>query len=138
MGDVAQLIDVTSRAAENFVATYYKMFDRQRHVLPQMYKDTSAIVWNGNALSGVEQYQQFCLKLPVTDHDVQSVDGQPVVPPGTTDPTRSQILVTVTGNVRYGDERDVKPFQQTFVLCPDPDPSRKGTYFVGSDIFRFI
>ncbi|KAJ3286959.1 NTF2- export protein 2, partial [Borealophlyctis nickersoniae] len=95
-------------------------------MLNQLYKDSSAVIWNGNAMSGVGPFSEFYLKLPVTEHQVVSYDGQPLVAPGT-DPHRCQILLTVTGIVKYGDEKDGKAFVQVFILCPDSDPSRKGT-----------
>ncbi|KAI9017411.1 NTF2- export protein 2 [Gaertneriomyces sp. JEL0708] len=127
----AELIHITTRAADNFIATYYKLYDRQRHLLSQMYKDTSAVLWNGIAMTGLEKLQEFFLKLPATDHQIHSYDGQPVR-------ERGQILVTVTGTVKFGDDKQAKSFSQNFILSPDSGNSQPGTYFVSSDHFRFV
>ncbi|KND01430.1 uncharacterized protein SPPG_03235 [Spizellomyces punctatus DAOM BR117] len=130
MADANEIV-VASRAADNFVPTFYKVYDRQRHLLHQMYKDSSAVLWNGNPLVGQQNASEFFLKLPATDHVVHSYDSQPVMDLG-------QILVTVTGTVRYGDDKQSKLFCQIFVLSPDTANPTKGTYFVSSDHFRFV
>ncbi|KAJ3145427.1 NTF2- export protein 2 [Geranomyces michiganensis] len=124
----AEEIVVTTRAADMFVPSYYKVYDRQRHLLHQFYKDGSAVLWNGSALPG-HSCSEFFLKLPATDHHVSSYDAQPVM-------DRGQILLTVSGNVRYGEDKESKAFSQVFVLSPDPEQPQK--YFIGSDHFRFV
>ncbi|KAJ3184324.1 NTF2- export protein 2 [Geranomyces variabilis] len=84
----AEEIVVTTRAADMFVPSYYKVYDRQRHLLHQFYKDGSAVLWNGSALPG-HSCSEFFLKLPATDHHVNSYDAQPVM-------DRGQILLTVS------------------------------------------
>ncbi|TPX67771.1 hypothetical protein SpCBS45565_g03589 [Spizellomyces sp. 'palustris'] len=78
MADANEIV-VASRAADNFVPTFYKVYDRQRHLLHQMYKDSSAVLWNGNPLVGQQNASDFFLKLPATDHVVHSYDSQPVM-----------------------------------------------------------
>ncbi|KAI9098791.1 hypothetical protein DFS34DRAFT_89767 [Phlyctochytrium arcticum] len=153
MSDPTEVI-VTSRAADNFVSTYYNLIDRQRHLLAQVYKPSSAVLWNGTAMTG-EQVGAFVLGMPVSDHSIHGYDGQPIL-------DRGQILVTVTGTVKYGTPSSTtsslssatstsasksssssstsssRNFSQVFVLSPDTESPVKGTYFVSSDHFRFV
>ncbi|KAJ3415972.1 NTF2- export protein 2 [Chytridiales sp. JEL 0842] len=86
------MADLLSKAADNFVTTFYKLFDTQRHMVNKMYKDSAAILWNGNPYAGSVAYQEFCLKLPASSHDIQSYDYQPLQGEGV-----SYLLVNVTG-----------------------------------------
>ncbi|KAI8820454.1 uncharacterized protein EV422DRAFT_70713 [Fimicolochytrium jonesii] len=122
---------VAARAADNFVPAYYKVCDRQRHLMHQFYREISTLLWNGNPVPG-RDCGEFFLKLPATDHIIHTYDAQPVL-------DRGQILVTVNGTVKYGAhaQAQTKAFAQVFVLSPDVTSIQKGQYFIGSDHFRF-
>ena len=55
-----------SKASDVFVSTYYKYFDTQRHLLAKLYKESAAVVWNGNPFGNRGLYQEFYLTLPST------------------------------------------------------------------------
>ncbi|KAL2911957.1 hypothetical protein HK105_208567 [Polyrhizophydium stewartii] len=124
-----QLLDVSSRAADTFVPAFYSMFDRQRHALANLYGETSVLVWNGNTTQGAAAIARSYLDFPISDHEVLSYDCQPLT-------ESSDILVTISGNVRYGDEQRRKLFHQSFVLRQRPES--KGNYFIVTDTFRFV
>ncbi|KAJ3216702.1 NTF2- export protein 2 [Dinochytrium kinnereticum] len=106
MSDIAV---VASQRADLFVENFYKYYDKQRHLLGNIYKDDAAILWNGNPYNGWARYSEFLLKLPSTR------------------------------NVRYdGKDSWARPFSQTFVLIPSADESGRKKYLVASDTFRFV
>ncbi|KAJ1327331.1 hypothetical protein BSLG_010673 [Batrachochytrium salamandrivorans] len=107
------------------------MFDRQRHMLGQLYSDSSVLVWNGNPVQGATNIAQTYLSFPITDHEVLSYDCQPMISHESSD-----IIISISGNVRFGDEQRTKLFHQTFVLRPKAES--KGNYFVVSDTLRFV
>ena len=72
------------------------MYDKQRHLLHQMYAKEPLILWNGNPVQ-----LDFYSQLPPTEHDIQSFDGQIHL---------GQMMVMVSGQVNS------KLFSQTFVL----------------------
>ncbi|KAK9764865.1 hypothetical protein K7432_007290 [Basidiobolus ranarum] len=133
--DIKALVDVSAKGAEQFVDLYYKLYDDQRHLLGKFYRDNSAIVWNGNAYSGVTPFSEFYQKLPSTVHEIQAFDCHPLPFTGPTEGPFS-ILVNVTGSVKYGKETVPRLFSQNFVLTPDP--TKLGNFYVGSDCLRFV
>ncbi|KAF9169969.1 NTF2- export protein 2 [Mortierella sp. AD010] len=118
---IRQHVDISSSGADQFVELYYKVYDTQRPVLNRLYRDSSAILWNGNAFSGITPYQEFYNKLAST----QSPD--PNIP--------CSIILNVTGTVQYSNEKQKRLFSQSFVLSPDPT---NGSFYVWSDCFRFV
>ncbi|KAF9188824.1 NTF2- export protein 2 [Haplosporangium sp. Z 767] len=128
-------VDISSKGADAFVEVYYRVYDKQRAVLDRLYRDTSAILWNGNAFSGIKPFSEFYNKLPVTEHEVNSYDCHPL-PTQSADPNQAgSIIVNVSGTVKYGNESEVRLFSQSFVLSPDPT---SGSFYVWSDCFRFV
>ncbi|KAF9093852.1 NTF2- export protein 2 [Mortierella sp. GBA35] len=128
-------VDRSSQGADAFVAAYYNLFDTQRPVLNRVYRDSSAILWNGNAYSGIGPFSEFYNKLASSEHSVSSYDCHPL--PNAVDPsTQGSILVNVSGTVKYGNEPATRHFSQSFVLSPDP--TANGDFFVWSDCFRFV
>ncbi|KAJ1557574.1 NTF2- export protein 2, partial [Cladochytrium tenue] len=121
-----------SKGAELFVRTFYKYYDSQRHNLHILYVDAAAVLWNGNPFAGIAAYKDFFLKLPATNHEVQSYDCQLVG-----DGASTNLLVGVSGIMQYGDAPH-RPFSQTFVLVPTAADSGKKTYQVAADTFRFV
>ncbi|KIY52006.1 NTF2-like protein, partial [Fistulina hepatica ATCC 64428] len=125
-------IELANRAAEGFVKVYYAAYDSKNRLadMPQFYRPSSSLVWNGTAFRGPDGLRDLLSRMPPTTHDVQSHDCQPV--PNTSPP---QLLVTVTGQVTHGkgpegNPKHVRPkeieghprvFHQTFMLVADPE-----------------
>ncbi|KAF9311050.1 NTF2- export protein 2 [Podila horticola] len=127
-------VDISSKGADQFVELYYKVFDTQRTVLNRLYRDSSAILWNGNAFSGITPFAEFYNKLSTSEHSVNSYDCHPL-PTQTGPNTPGSIIVNVSGTVRYSNENKDRLFSQSFVLSPDPT---NGSFYVWSDCFRFV
>ncbi|KAG0089388.1 NTF2- export protein 2 [Podila epicladia] len=157
-------VDISSKGADQFVELYYKVFDTQRPVLNRLYRDSSAILWNGNAFSGITPFAEFYNKLSTSEHSVISYDCHPL-PSKEIDQTThylllselqlklycaksshlrvaqagpntpGSIIVNVSGTVRYSNENKDRLFSQSFVLSPDPT---NGSFYVWSDCFRFV
>ncbi|XP_068956575.1 NTF2-related export protein 2-like isoform X2 [Petaurus breviceps papuanus] len=66
------------RAAEEFVNIYYETIDKRRRVLTRLYLDTATLVWNGNAISGLNALSEFFETLPSSEFQITVVDCQPV------------------------------------------------------------
>ncbi|KAF9166244.1 NTF2- export protein 1 [Actinomortierella ambigua] len=129
-------VDISAKGADQFVELYYKLFDTQRAVLNRLYRDSSAILWNGNAYSGVGPFKELYDKMPSSEHNVLSYDCHPLPPGQGQDPTTpGSIIVSVSGTVKYGEESYQRQFFQSFVLSPDPS---NGSFYVWSDCFRFV
>ncbi|KAF9437323.1 NTF2- export protein 2 [Entomortierella beljakovae] len=132
---IRQHVDISSSGADQFVELYYKVYDTQRPVLNRLYRDNSAILWNGNAFAGITPFQEFYTKLATSEHFVESYDCHPL-PSQSPDPsTPCSIIVNVLGTVLYSNESHKRLFSQSFVLSPDPT---NGSFFVWSDNFRFV
>ncbi|KAG0088244.1 NTF2- export protein 2 [Podila epicladia] len=127
-------VDISSKGADQFVELYYKVFDTQRPVLNRLYRDSSAILWNGNAFSGITPFAEFYNKLSTSEHSVISYDCHPL-PTQAGPNTPGSIIVNVSGTVRYSNENKDRLFSQSFVLSPDPT---NGSFYVWSDCFRFV
>ncbi|KAF9293177.1 NTF2- export protein 2 [Mortierella antarctica] len=127
-------VDISSKGADQFVELYYKVFDTQRPVLNRLYRDSSAILWNGNAFSGITPFAEFYNKLSPSEHSVTTYDCHPL-PTQAGPNTPGSIIVNVSGTVRYSNEKKDRLFSQSFVLSPDPT---NGSFYVWSDCFRFV
>ena len=128
---------LTYSGAEQFTQLFYRNIDGQRAQLRAFYRPTSTILWNGNAFIGGDAYTDFMTRFPPTSHEVHSFDCHPVdsamlsgVPiPG--EPP-SMILV-VSGNVRYGEEREKRGFSESFLLKADGE-----VFYVANHVNRHI
>ncbi|KAI8073834.1 hypothetical protein BC940DRAFT_289326 [Gongronella butleri] len=128
-------VGIAEKSTEQFVQFFYNNYDSQRSSLGSLYRDGSAILWNGNAFSGAQQYSEFLGRLPASQHELDVYDCQPLAAL-----TNAQgvtgILITVSGTVKYGDHPAKKNFSQTFILAPDD--VQVGNYYVQSENFRFV
>ena len=134
-----EILDVSSRAADKFVPVFYNLFDRQRHQIAKLYKDSSVLLWNGAPIAGSAAIIKTLFEFPITDHEVLSYDCQPVTCHGSND-----LLISIFGSVRYGDQQQSedskdaskrrRSFHQTLLLKPEPG----GTYFIATDVFRYV
>jgi len=123
---------------------YYKIFDTSRQDAFRLYKDQSAVIWNGTMYRGLQNLNEFFKVLPSTQHHVHSMDAQPIPVLGTnasllrdvamTPASASNILVTVIGTVSYGGAAP-RQFHQTFVLAQDLGGPSTHLY-VSLDCFR--
>ncbi|ORX52473.1 nuclear transport factor 2 [Hesseltinella vesiculosa] len=126
---------IAEKSTEQFVQFYYPNYDKQRSSLGSLYRDGSAILWNGNAFSGVQQYSEFLGRLPASQHDIDVYDCQPLSAMANAQGATG-ILINVTGTVKYGDHPAKKNFSQAFILAPDE--VQAGNYYVQSENFRFV
>ncbi|KAL0581085.1 hypothetical protein V5O48_000979 [Marasmius crinis-equi] len=148
-------ISIATRAADSFIKLYYTAYDSSTRLtdLPNFYRPTSSITWNGNPLQGPEGVKQLVEKMPPTKHEMLSFDCHPI--PGSTPPS---LLVNVSGSVVHGKQhpppanqarnssRSVdglsRVFSQVFMLVPDPNvapnPGEGTKYYVSVDSLRFV
>lgn len=160
-GATKSAIDLTTKGAESFTTLYYATLDRQRALLPKLYRPQSRCVWNGIPLPpcGEEGFARFFTAgrdpntgtgVPLLSvHEVGCVDCHPLVSAATgagavaaqqqqqqTD--KVDMVVTASGSVKYDQEAHPRGFQQTFVLKRDPDPAGGGNYYIDTDCFRLV
>ncbi|KAF5312624.1 hypothetical protein D9619_002632 [Psilocybe cf. subviscida] len=147
-------IEIATQAADHFTRLYYTAYDADTRLadLPQFYRPTSTLTWNGHPFQGVDGLKALIAKMPRTKHEVQSFDCHPI--PGAQPPS---LLVTVSGAVTHGKgplgnpattprssiEGHPRVFAQTFILVPDPTapptkPGEVAKYYVGADALRFV
>ncbi|KDQ63107.1 hypothetical protein JAAARDRAFT_168576 [Jaapia argillacea MUCL 33604] len=147
-------IEIATRAADHFTRLYYSTYDSPTRVndLPNFYRPTSTVTWNGNPCEGSDGVKKVMEGMPSTKHEVQSFDCHPI--PGSQPPS---LLVTVSGNVVHGKGTAGNPvstpsrsvdgqprvFAQTFMLVPDPTappvkPGEVAKYYIGADAMRFV
>ncbi|KAF8910091.1 hypothetical protein CPB84DRAFT_1842747 [Gymnopilus junonius] len=147
-------IEIATRAADHFTRIYYTAYDSDTRLadLPQFYRQTSSLTWNGKPFQGVDGLKELVARMPPTQHEVQSFDCHPI--PGAQPPS---LLITVSGNVTHGKGPSGNPpdtpvrsieghprvFAQTFILVPDPlapptKPGEVAKYYVGADALRFV
>ncbi|TFK41862.1 hypothetical protein BDQ12DRAFT_677289 [Crucibulum laeve] len=147
-------IEIATRAADHFTRIYYTTYDSDTRLLdlPQFYRPSSSLTWNGTPFQGAEGMRQLVEKMPTTKHEIHSFDCHPI--PGTQPPS---LLITVSGSVTHGRgpsgnppttprgniEGQPRVFAQTFMLVPDPaapptKPGEVAKYYVGADALRFV
>ncbi|KAH9932075.1 NTF2-like protein [Epithele typhae] len=73
-------IEIATRAADNFTRLYYTTYDSATRVedLPNFYRPTSALTWNGKPFEGVDGVRNLVAGIPSTKHEVQSFDCHPI------------------------------------------------------------
>ncbi|KAI9487573.1 MAG: NTF2-like protein [Benjaminiella poitrasii] len=129
------IVNIAEKSSEQFIQFFYPNYDTQRQNLGNLYRDNSAILWNGNAFSGAQQYSEFLGQLPMSYHEVDVYDCHPL--PATMNAQGAcGILINTTGTVKYGDNPVKRHFSQTFILMPDE--KQAGNYYIQSDNFRFV
>ncbi|KAI9272980.1 hypothetical protein BDA99DRAFT_280610 [Phascolomyces articulosus] len=128
-------VSLAEQSSEQFVQIFYQNYDSQRNLLGNLYREDSAIVWNGNAIAGLTQFSEFLSRLPVSQHEVQAYDCQPIAATMNAQGACG-ILINVHGDVKYGDSPGKKSFSQTFTLMPAEGQTTN--YFIQSDVFRHV
>ncbi len=73
-------IDTVTRAADTFTRLYYTAYDSYNRLrdLPNFYRPSSSITWNGTSKTGVDGLKELITNMPPTKHDMQSFDCHPV------------------------------------------------------------
>lgn len=73
-------VEIAVRAADHFTRLYYKTYDSSTRVddLPNFYRPSSALTWNGTPYQGADGVRELISKMPATSHDVQSFDCHPI------------------------------------------------------------
>lgn len=76
-------IEIATRAADHFTRLYYTTYDSDTRLadLPQFYRPTSVLTWNGEPFSGVDGTRALIENMPPTKHEVQSFDCHPIPGP---------------------------------------------------------
>ena len=128
-------------AAGLFVETYYPTLSSSRADIASFYMPASAmpdgkplpvIVYNGNIIPNPTAMQTlFQEQMPEARYELQDYDCQVVNPHYIAEGTQGSspesgknmtILVTVSGHVKFGEQRGatVRGFSENFVLIPNP------------------
>ncbi|TIA90068.1 hypothetical protein E3P99_01781 [Wallemia hederae] len=147
-------VSFANDTSESFVESYYKAYDLDREKVSQLYRASSAIVYNGTPVQGAENVHNLFMSIPVTQHEIQSWDAHPVQDVVAPDaPVPPSILLNVTGLVAHGpaainamsDGKSLglkksmemillpRTFSQNFILRNEND-----SWFIISDCFRFV
>lgn len=88
--------------------------------------------------AGAQSFAEFASKLPATIHEVQGFDCHPLVSSNANAGQAPDIMLIVSGSVKYGTETNPRGFSQTFNLKQDPSAEKPGTYYVDTDCFRQV
>ena len=73
-------IDIATRGAEQFINVYYEIYDSKERDqrLPNFYRQSSTVVWNGNPKQGANGVKELVEKMPSSKHEIQSFDCHPI------------------------------------------------------------
>ncbi|SGY47351.1 BQ5605_C001g00525 [Microbotryum silenes-dioicae] len=122
-----EAIQAAAGVAEEFVKAYYSAQDldptKRPEAVCKLYHPTARITWNGNPIPASD-LAAFATRLPVSKHEVQSFDCQPVAgacvrgtgtfkthvlilrcyppPAGSTSMGPPSLVLSVTGQVTHG------------------------------------
>ncbi|KAL6716349.1 hypothetical protein ACLMJK_005915 [Lecanora helva] len=134
---------VSSIAAANFVESFYAALNNSRETIASYYmpattmtdgKSLPVILFNSNVIEGPTAMQTlFKEKMPESQYEVQDYDchvlNSHYVPQDAEGPSQETaknmiILITINGQVRYGDVKSTlnsqKGFSESIVLAPNP------------------
>ncbi|XP_008851183.1 NTF2-related export protein 2 [Nannospalax galili] len=131
--DFKTYVDQACRAAEEFVNIYYETMDKRRHAITRLYLDKASLIWNGNAVTGMEGLKKFFDMLPSSEFQVNILDCQPVHEQATQ--AQTTILVVTSGTVKF-DGNKQHFFNQNFLLTAQSTPNST-VWKIASDCFRF-
>uniref|UniRef100_A0A2R9AF66 NTF2 domain-containing protein n=1 Tax=Pan paniscus TaxID=9597 RepID=A0A2R9AF66_PANPA len=131
--DFKTYVDQACRAAEEFVNIYYETMDKRRRALTRLYLDKATLIWNGNAVSGLDALNNFFDTLPSSEFQVNMLDCQPVHEQATQ--SQTTVLVVTSGTVKF-DGNKQHFFNQNFLLTAQSTPNNT-VWKIASDCFRF-
>ncbi|KAK7138174.1 hypothetical protein R3I94_013717 [Phoxinus phoxinus] len=133
--DFRAQVDQSCRYSEEFVNIYYDCMDKKRRTLTRLYLDKATLVWNGNAVTGLDALGEFFESLPTSEFTVFTLDCQPVHEQATQGQTT--LLVVTAGSVKFEGNKQ-RYFNQNFLLTAQASPnSDQPVWKIASDCFRF-
>jgi len=102
-----------------------------------MFSAQATLIWDGTAYSGAADIRAFFTSvLPISKHEVLSLDVQPVMPAA--NGANSALLVTIAGDAKFGMKEQSYGFVHTFLLSPDSAsrPTEPNAYAIVHAICR--
>lgn len=111
--------------AAGLLQTYYEILDRERHNLSQVYRNQSAVIYNGQPFNA-EAFARFYNTMPQTQHTMMSYDCHPLA---------DGMVVTTSGSLKLGNARELHGFSQSFLIRRD---TAVGSVYIESDSFRLV
>ncbi|XP_036349929.2 NTF2-related export protein 2-like [Ochotona princeps] len=126
-------VDQACQAAEEFANIYYETMDKRRQALPRLYLHKATLIWNGNAITGLDSLTNFFDMLPSSQFQVNMLDCQPVHEQATQ--SQPTVLVVTSGTVKF-DGNKKRFFNQNFLLTAQ-STSTNTVWKIASDCFRF-
>lgn len=109
-------INEAARVADEFTKLYYEHVDKKKPALNKLFMDEALMVYNGNGFNGSTVISKFIGEMPVTEHDLTTIDAQPILD----ESAGRTILIQVSGTVKVGGQKS-KAFQQTFTVTAHND-----------------
>ncbi|ESN93340.1 hypothetical protein HELRODRAFT_88960 [Helobdella robusta] len=131
MQDLKMRISLACEGAENFVKFYYERFDKSRHIVSKLYSVDAKLIWEGNAVVGLDSIAKFHENLPTSLHVVETIDAQPIS--GFATNGQDTFVVVTAGTVKFHDNKP-RSFYQTFTVTSLNSKDWK----VKSDCFRLM
>ncbi|ALC39506.1 maker486 [Drosophila busckii] len=126
--ELKSTVESACRTAEDFTRLYYASLDNRRHQLGRLYIDSATLSWNGNGSKGREVIERFILELPQSQHQLTSLDAQPILDGAVG--TQTTYLIMAGGTVKFSDQ-PVRNFQQNFVITAENEKWK-----IASDCYR--
>jgi hypothetical protein len=85
--------------------------------LASMYAANATLIWDGHPYAEATAIRDFfTTALPISKHEVLSLDVQPI---SASADANAPLLITVTGDVKFGMKEQNHGFVHTFVIIPD-------------------
>ncbi|EDW85963.1 uncharacterized protein Dwil_GK23344 [Drosophila willistoni] len=126
--DLKSRVEGCVRTAEDFTRIYYASFDSRRHQIGRLYIDTAIFSYNGNGATGREMIERYFLELPTSNHQLTTLDAQPILDAAVAN--QMTYLILASGTVKYASQ-PIKNFQQSFVITAQNDKWK-----IASDCYR--
>ncbi|EPX73973.1 mRNA export receptor Nxt1 [Schizosaccharomyces octosporus yFS286] len=91
-------MEFTTQSAQNFALRYYVCLENGRDKLPEFYRPSSLISWNGRPMQSADLLSMIAnfppTKTKVDDYDCQSIMG-----------SIANLLLMVSGSIRFADKK---------------------------------
>ncbi|ALC48574.1 maker282 [Drosophila busckii] len=128
MNELRTKVESANRTAEDFTRLYYASLDNRRHQLGRLYIDDATLSWRGNGAKGRVNIERFLLELPQSQHQLTTLDAQPIVDNAVG--SQTTYLIMTGGTVKFSDQ-PVRSFNQNFVITAENDKWK-----IASDCYR--
>lgn len=115
-----------ARAGDEFTKLYYEHVDKRKPTLSKLFMENALLIYNGNGFNGTEEITKFINGMPQTEHNMTTLDAQPIIDSS----AGRTILIQVSGTVKIGGQKS-KAFQQTFTVT-----AIEGKWKIVTDCFR--